>query len=155
MATQKSILVQALEEEISSVELQKKEIEAQIEELNKSLKEAEQKISDYRVALNHAKEHQNRYLLANPKFRNRRFQSSPQQLIAQILKENVSIWLSTKDITRQAMKLDEQQVKEKIPYKQSQTIACTLNYLKYKSLVEKCLIDNSQHWRLRPLEQGQ
>ena len=40
MATQKSILVQALEEEISSVELQKKEIEAQIEELNKSLKEA-------------------------------------------------------------------------------------------------------------------
>ena len=47
-----------------------------------------------------------------------------------------------------------QEIEEVIPYKQSQTIACTLNYLKYKSLVEKCLIDNSQHWRLRTLEQG-
>ena len=51
------------------------------------------------------------------------------------------------------MKLDGQEIEEVIPYKQSQTIACTLNYLKYKSLVEKCLIDNSQHWRLRTFEQ--
>ena len=46
----------------------------------------------------------------------------------------------------QAMKLDGQEIEEVIPYKKSQTIAFTLNYLKYKSLVEKCLIDNSQHW---------
>ena len=153
MATQKSILVQTLEEEIAAVELEKKEIVTQIEQLNSSLKEAEQKISDYRAALNHAKARQDSYLPSNPKYRNLRFQTSPQQLIAKILKQASSKWLSTKDITRQAMELDGQVVKEKIPYKQSQTIACTLNYLENKSLIEKCLMHDMVHWRRKSLVQ--
>ena len=88
------------------------------------------------MALNHAKVRKNCLYLQNPKFRNLRFQTSPQQLIAQVLKQEPSKWLSVKEITYLAMKLDGQEIEEVIPYKQSQTIACTLNYLKYKSLVE-------------------
>lgn len=41
------------------------------------------------------------------KARNIRFHSSPQQLIATILKREPQKWLNRKDITRQAMELDE------------------------------------------------
>lgn len=153
MTKQKSMLAQALEEEIESIELEKKEIATQIKQLNKALKEADQKISDYRVALNHAKGRQEPSLPSNPKFRNLRFQTSPQQLIAQVLKQTPSEWLSTKDITREAMKLDGQTIGEDLPYPQLQTIACTLYYLKDKSLVEKCTTDKVIYWRLKTLEQ--
>ena len=154
MTKQKSTLENALEEAIEEIETEKNEIAAQIKQLHKELKDLDRKISDYRVALNHAKGREESPLPSNPKFRTLRFQTSPQQLIAQVLKQEPSKWLSVKEITYLAMKLDGQEIEEVIPYKQSQTIACTLNYLKYKSLVEKCLIDNSQHWRLRTLEQG-
>ena len=154
MTKQKSTLENALEEAIEEIETEKKEIAAQIKQLHKELKDLDRKISDYRVALNHAKGREEPPLPSNPKFRNLRFQTSPQQLIAQVLKQEPSKWLTVKEITYQAMKLDGQEIEEVIPYKQSQTIACTLNYLKYKLLVEKCLIDNSQHWRLRTLDQG-
>ena len=154
MTKQKSTLENALEEAIEEIETEKKEIAAKIKQLHKELKDLDRKISDSRMALNHAKGREGPSLPSNPKFRNLRFQTSPQELIAQVLKQEPSKWLSVKEITYQAMKLDGQEIEEVIPYKQSQTIACTLNYLKYKSLVEKCLIDNSQHWRLRTLEQG-
>ena len=57
-----------------------------------------------------------------------------------------------REITRQAMKLDGQEVEDALPYKQSQTIACSLNYLDNKSLVEKRLIEGTVHWRLRTFE---
>ena len=153
MTKQKSTLENALEEAIEEIETEKKEIAAQIKQLHKELKDLDRKISDYRVALNHAKGREEPSLPSNPKFRNLRFQTSPQQLTAQIFKQSPSKWLSTKDITRRAMKLDGQAVKEKIPYKQSQTIACTLNYLENKSLIEKCLMDDMVHWRLKSLVQ--
>lgn len=152
MEKSKSILETALEEEIALIEEEKKEIANQIKQLNKTLKDVEQKLLDYRVVLNHAKSHQNQSQPANPKFRNLRFQTSPQQLIAQILKQEPSKWLNVREITRQAMKLGGQEVEDALPYKQSQTIACSLNYLDNKSLVEKRLIEGTVHWRLRTFE---
>ncbi|WP_109059940.1 hypothetical protein [Aggregatibacter aphrophilus] len=152
MTKQKSMLVQALKEEIAAIELEKKEIDNQIKQLDKAYKEAIKKISDYRVALNHAKGPQSPPLLKTPKPKNLRFQTSPQQLIAQVLKQTPSEWLSVKDITREAMKLDVQAVGEDLPYPQLQTITCTLYYLKDKSLVEKCTIDKVIYWRLKAFE---
>ena len=65
-----------------------------------------------------------------------RFHSSPQQLIATILKREQPKWLNRKDITRQAMELDEQEVGEKVPSAQLQSIAYALSTLKRKDLVE-------------------
>ena len=152
MTKQKSMLVQALKEEIAAIELEKKEIDNQIKQLDKAYKEAIKKISDYRVALNHAKGPQSPPLLKTPKPKNLRFQTSPQQLIAQVLKQTPSEWLSVKDITHEAMKLDVQAVGEDLPYPQLQTITCTLYYLKDKSLVEKCTIDKVIYWRLKAFE---
>ena len=99
MTKQKSTLENALEEAIEEIETEKKEIAAQIKQLHKELKDLERKISDYRVALNHAKGREEPSLPSNPKFRNLRFQTSPQQLIAQVLKQEPSKWLSVKEIT--------------------------------------------------------
>ena len=153
MTKQKSTLENALEEAIEEIETEKKEIAAKIKQLHKELKDLDRKISDYRVALNHAKGREEPSLPSNPKFRNLRFQTSPQQLIAQVLKQTPSEWLSVKDITREAMKLDVQAVGEDLPYPQLQTITCTLYYLKDKSLVEKCTIDKVIYWRLKAFEQ--
>ena len=82
--------------------------------------------------------------------------TSIKEILGYIEKHSEFIFMYRNDLLdtsrKVSVKIVGQEIEEVIPYKQSQTIACTLNYLKYKSLVEKCLIDNSQHWRLRTLE---
>lgn len=153
MTKQKSTLENALEEAIEEIETEKKEIAAKIKQLHKELKDLDRKISDYRVALNHAKGREEPPLPSNPKFRNLRFQTSPQQLIAQVLKQTPSKWLSAEEITRETMKLDGQSVGEDLPYPQLQTITYTLYYLREKLLVENCSRNKVIYWRLKAFEQ--
>ena len=72
--------------------------------------------------------------------RNIRFHSSPQQL-----KREPQKWLNRKDITHQAMELDEQEVGEKAPSAQLQSIAYALSTLKRKDLVEKCTMNKEDY----------
>lgn len=70
-------LEKLLMEEISLAEQERNECEAKIKGVN-------QKILDYRTALNHARDSD---FSLSKKARNSRFQSSPRQLVAHILKK--------------------------------------------------------------------
>ncbi|MFX0790882.1 hypothetical protein ABEL50_20805 [Escherichia coli] len=72
-------LEKLLIEEISLAEQERAEFEEKIKGLN-------QKILDYRTALNHARDSD---FSLSKKSRNVRFQSSPRQLVAHILKSNL------------------------------------------------------------------
>ncbi|MFC0323233.1 transcriptional regulator [Gallibacterium melopsittaci] len=142
----RTVLEKALTEAIAECEKDGEAIEKQITTLQRQLKDIYQKMADYRTALNHSK---NTHFSTSKKARNARFLSSPQQLIASILKKHSDKWLSTNEITRQAMVLDGQKVGHTLPTAQIQTIYTVLQYLMKKALVEKCWKDKKCYWRLK------
>ncbi len=97
----KSSLKEELKKAITSIEAEASDI---IKQLKNALNERNKVISEYQVVLEHVQRGLN---LHGRKARNIRFHSSPQQLIATILKREPQKWLNRKDITRQAMELDE------------------------------------------------
>ena len=142
----KSILEEELEKAIVAMEAEKKEM---IRQLQNALSEKNGIIAEYEIVLRHV---QSGLFPNERKPRNIHFHSSPQQLIATILKREPQKWLNRKDIARQAMELDGQEVGEKVPSPQLQSIAGALSTLKRKELVEKCTINREEHWRLTSLE---
>lgn len=135
----KSILEEDLKKAITSIEAEASDI---IKQLKNALNERNKVISEYQVVLEHVQRGLN---LNGRKPRNIRFHSSPQQLIATILKREPQKWLNRKDITHQAMELDEQEVGEKSPSVQLQSIAYALSTLKRKDLVEKCTMNKEDY----------
>ncbi|WP_301099446.1 transcriptional regulator [Otariodibacter sp.] len=132
-------LEKLLIEEISLAERERDQCEAKIKGLN-------QKILDYRTALNHARDSD---FSLNKKARNIRFQSSPRQLVAHILKKQPEKWFHTNEITLQALKLDNQSTDNGVQRLHLQTIHSTLNHLVKHSLVEKKLEGKICYWRLQ------
>ncbi|GJJ81133.1 hypothetical protein PcPA57_18530 [Pasteurella canis] len=131
-------LAKLLTEAIKQAEQERVTYEEKIKGLN-------QTILAYQTALNHAKE---AIFSSNKKSRNVRFQSSPRQLVAHILKNEPNRWFSTNEITRQTMELDNQPVDDSLPRLHLQTIHSTLNHLVKQSLVEKKLEGKTCYWRL-------
>lgn len=80
-----------------------------IRQLQNTLSEKNGIIAEYEIVLRHI---QNGLFLNERKQRNIHFHSSPQQLIATILKREPQKWLNRKDIAHQAMELDGQEVGE-------------------------------------------
>ena len=135
----KSSLEEELKRAIASMEAEKREM---IRRLQNALSEKNGIIADYEIVLRHV---QGGLHFNERKPRNIHFHSSPQQLIATILKREQPKWLNRKDITRQAIELDEQQVGEKVPSAQLQSIAYALSTLKRKDLVEKCTMNREDY----------
>lgn len=131
---------------IAECEQEGEELEKKIALLEHQLKEVYQKLADYRTALNHTK---NTPFSTGKKAKNARFITSPQKLVANILKSQPDKWLNTNEITRQAMKLDGQKIGHTLPNPQPQTVYTVLRYLMEKGLVEKGWIEEKCHWRLK------
>ena len=134
-------LEKLLIEEISLAEQERAEFEAKIKGLN-------QKILDYRTVLNHSRDSD---FSLSKKSRNVRFQSSPRQLVAHILKKRPEKWFHTNEITLQALKLDNQPIDNGVPRLHLQTMHSTLNHLVKHSLVEKKVEGKTCYWRLKAM----
>lgn len=146
MKHSQAVLAKALAAAIAECEQEGEELEKKIALLEHQLKDVYQKLADYRTALNHTK---NTPFSTGKKAKNARFLASPQELIAHILKQRPEEWLSTNEITHQAMKLDGQKIGHTLPTPQTQTIYTILRYLMDKGLVEKRWIEEKCHWRLK------
>ena len=146
MKHSQAILSKALIAAIAECEQEGEELEKKIALLEQQLKDIYQKLADYRTALNHTK---NTPFSTGKKARNARFITSPQKLVANILKSQPDKWLTTNEITHQAMKLDGQKIGHTLPNPQTQTVYTVLQYLMKKGLVEKGWIEGKCHWRLK------
>lgn len=143
----KSILEEELKKAIASMETERREM---IRQFQNVLSEKNRIIAEYEIVLRHV---QSGLSPNERKPRNVHFHSSPQQLIATILKREPQKWLNRKDIARQAMELDGQEVGDKVPLPQLQSIAGALSALRGKELVEKSIINREDYWRLKSLVQ--
>ena len=131
-------LERLLTDEIRMAEHEKAELEEKIKQLN-------QKILAYKTAQNYARG----VVALHKRARYGRFQQSPRQLIAHILKTQPEKWLHTDEITLQVMELDSQSVENGVLTSHRQSIHSILNNLAKHALIDKKLKGYRCYWRVK------